>query len=329
MYHQEYFAIDADLAARNIINGGTSIVRRPASEKSNVELVNGLRSNFTASMQASMPAGNGDILRAADGKGAIKTAALPYTSWTNVDDGCLNVPANNPDDPGLAEERSEYDITVKFFLLPKTRFSDWRRHLQDAITAVLQELSVDSVDLLIISFPGVSFDADSEETGGCGSNKIQASETELVDAILDVWNMVATLQVKGVALRTGVAEFGCERLKEFLSKTSHRPMVNQINVRDACEVPQSIMELAKQERIELLTHNDCTNILPQGTLRDLLGDGPNGAGLLAGLNAETKGLEGDLSPEWVVKYTAVIRDRGVIEHKGYFASADLLQQPTV
>ncbi|KAI4229255.1 MAG: hypothetical protein L6R36_001003 [Xanthoria steineri] len=317
------------LSTSNIINGGTSIVRRPASEKSNVELVNGLRSNFTASMQASMPAGNGDILRAADGKGAIKTAALPYTSWTNVDDGCLNVPANNPDDPGLAEERSEYDITVKFFLLPKTRFSDWRRHLQDAITAVLQELSVDSVDLLIISFPGVSFDADSEETGGCGSNKIQASETELVDAILDVWNMVATLQVKGVALRTGVAEFGCERLKEFLSKTSHRPMVNQINVRDACEVPQSIMELAKQERIELLTHNDCTNILPQGTLRDLLGDGPNGAGLLAGLNAETKGLEGDLSPEWVVKYTAVIRDRGVIEHKGYFASADLLQQPTV
>ncbi|KAI4110302.1 MAG: hypothetical protein LQ339_001469 [Xanthoria mediterranea] len=317
------------LSTSNIINGGTSIVRRPASEKSNVELVNGLRSNFTASMQASTPAGDGDILHAADGKGAIKTAALPYTSWTNVDNGRLNVPAKNPDDPGLAEERSEYDITVKFFLLPTTRFSDWRRHLQDAISAVLQELSVDSVDLLIISFPGFSFDADSEETGGCGSNKIQASETELVDAILDVWNMVATLQVDGVALKTGVAEFGCERLKEFLSKTSHRPMVNQINVRDACEVPQSIMELAKQERIELLTHNDCTNILPQGTLRDLLGDGPNGAGLLAGPNAETKGLGGDLSPEWVVKYTAVIRDRGVIEHKGYFASAELLQQPTV
>lgn len=276
-----------------------------------------------------MPPGNGDILDAADGNGAIKNAALPYTSWTNVDNGHLNVPANNPDDPGLAEERSEYDITVKFFLLPKTRFSDWRRHLQDAISAVLQELSVGSVDLLIISFPGVSFDADSEETGGCGSNKIQASETELVDAILDVWNMVATLQVNGVALKTGVAEFGCERLKEFLSKTSHRPMVNQINVRDACEVPQSIMELAKQERIELLTHNDCANILPQGTLRDLLGDGPNGAGLLAGPNAQTKGLEGDLSPEWVVKYTAVVRDRGVIEHKGYFASADLLQKPTV
>ncbi|KAL8850620.1 MAG: hypothetical protein Q9221_004406 [Calogaya cf. arnoldii] len=317
------------LSTSNIINGRTSIVRRPASEKSNVELVNGLRSNLAASMEALLPVADGDVIHPADENNALKSAGIPYTSWTNMGHGRLNVPANNPEDSGLAEERSEYDITVKFFLLPKAQFSDWRRHLQDAIAAVLQELRVHSVDLLIISFPGVSFDADSEEKGGCGSNQIQATEAELVDAILDVWNTVGELEVGGVALKTGVAEFGCERLKEFLSRTSHRPMVNQINVRDACEVPQTIMELAKQEKIELLTHNDCTNILPQGTLRELLGCGPNGAGLLAGPNATTNGLEGDLSPEWVVKYTAVIRDRGVIEHKGYFASAELSQQPTV
>ncbi|KAL8995847.1 MAG: hypothetical protein Q9169_004499 [Polycauliona sp. 2 TL-2023] len=317
------------LSTSNIINGGTSIVRRPASEKSNIELVNGLRSNFTASMEAAMPADNDGVNHAADKQNAMMDAGMPYTLWTNRDNGHLNVPANNPETFGLAEERSEYDITVKFFLLPKTRFLDWRLHLQDAIAAVLQELSVESVDLLIISFPGVSFDLDDEEKGGCGSNKIQATESELIDAILNVWSQVEMLHVKGIALKTGVAEFGCDRLKEFLSRTPHRPTVNQINVRDACEVPQSIMKLAKQERIELLTHNDCTNILPQGTLRELLGGGPNGAGLLAGPNAETKGLEGDLNPEWVVKYTAVVRDRGVIEHKGYFASADLSQQPTV
>lgn len=190
---------------------------------------------------------------------------------------------------------------------------------------MLHELSVDSIDLLIISFPGVSFDADSEEKGGCGSSKIQATESELFDAIVDVWKMVEKLQVDGVALKTGVAEFGCDMLKKFLPRTIHRPMVNQINVRDACVVPQSIMEFAKQERIELLTHNDCTNILPQGTLRELLGDGPDGAGILAGSNPEMKGLKGNLNPEWVVKYTAVVRDRGVIEHKGYFASAELSQ----
>ncbi len=166
---------------------------------------------------------------------------------------------------------------------------------------------------------------DLKEKGGCGSNKIQATESELFDAILDVWKTVEMLQVKGVASKTGVAEFGCEQLKKFLPRTFYRPTVNQINVRDACVVPQPMMELAKQEGIELLTHNDCTNILPQGTLRELLGDGPSGAGILAGPNAKGEGLKGDLSPEWVVKYTAVVRDRGVIEHKGYFASVELSQ----
>ncbi|KAL8770634.1 MAG: hypothetical protein Q9209_003702 [Squamulea sp. 1 TL-2023] len=313
------------LSTSNVINGGTSIVRRPTSEKSNVELVNGLRSNFAASKEASVPVENGNVAHIAGEQNHTESKDKPYTLWTTLDGNCLNIPSSNQEATGLAEERSDYDITVKLFLLPNASFADWRRHLQDAVAVVLHQLTVVSIDLLIISFPGVSFDADSEEKGGCGSSKIQATESELFDAIVDIWKMVEKLQVDGVALKTGVAEFGCDMLKTFLPRTIHRPMVDQINVRDACVVPQPIMELAKQERIELLTHNDCTNILPQGTLRELLGDGPDGAGILAGSDSELKGLVGDLSPEWVVKYTAVVRDRGVIEHKGYFASADLSQ----
>ncbi|KAL8800780.1 MAG: hypothetical protein Q9200_007143 [Gallowayella weberi] len=279
-------------------------------------------SNITAFKEASTPIENGDIAPVVSG--TAPTKSIPYTLWTTKDNDSLNVPSTDPEAAGLVEERSEYDITVKLFLLPKSSLSDWGRHLQDAIAAVLQELSVDFVDLLIISFPGVSFDKDSDEkTGGCGSNKIQATESELFNAIIHTWQAVEMLQTNGVVTKTGVAEFGQERLQEFLPKTSRRPTVNQINVRDACVVPESIMQFAKQEGLELLTHSDCTNILPRGTLRDLLGDGPNGAGVLAGPNSEGKGLRGDLTPEWVVKYTAVVRDRGVIEHKGYFASAEV------
>jgi glutamate--cysteine ligase regulatory subunit len=35
------------------------------------------------------------------------------------------------------------------------------------------------------------------------------------------------------------------------------------------------------------------------------------------------GLQGDVAPQWVVKYTAVVKDRGVVENKGYFAVAEL------
>lgn len=80
---------------------------------------------------------------------------------------------------------------------------------------------------------------------------------------------------------------------------------------------------AKAQGIELLTHNDCTDILPPGTLRELLGPGKGGAGVLAASADGEDGLKGEVVPLWVVKYTAVVRNRGVVENKGYFAAADL------
>lgn len=309
---------------RNVINGGPSIVRRPALEKSNVELVNGLRSNFAASKEASTPAENGYGTRITNQHLPAENNYIPYTLWTSTGHDCIHIPSKAFQATGLSEESSEYDITVKLFLLPKSLFSDWRRHLQEAVAAVLQELDVASINLLIVSFPGISFDADTEGRGGCDSNNVEASETELFNAMLDAWKEVELLKAKGVALRVGVAEFGLERLQKFLPRTKHRPTVDQINVRDCCVLPNSMMRFAKQENIELLTHNDCTNLLPQGTLRELLGSNEDGAGVLAGLSPDDKGLRGDIRPEWVVKYTAVVRDRGVIENKGYFASAQLL-----
>ncbi|KAL8917260.1 MAG: hypothetical protein Q9208_008036 [Pyrenodesmia sp. 3 TL-2023] len=243
--------------------------------------------------------------------------------WTSPELDTVHIPSKIFQTRGLSEERSEYDITVKLFLLPQASFQEWRRYLREAIGAVLDEMDVDSVDLLIVSFPGVTFDAASEEGGGCGSIKIEASDSELMEAVVDAWQEVEMFQSRGVALKIGLAEFGRERLQAFLPRTTRRPKVDQINVRDCHVLPQSMMLFAKQEGIELLTHSDCTNILPQGTLRDILDHGDNGAGVLAGPNREDKGLEGDVTPEWVAKYTAVIRDRGVIENKGYFASAEL------
>jgi glutamate--cysteine ligase regulatory subunit len=99
--------------------------------------------------------------------------------------------------------------------------------------------------------------------------------------------------------------------------------VNQINLKNCCNVPPPLSKLAKEQGIELLVHSDCTDILPKGTLRELLGHGLGGAGLLADPETGAPGLEGDLTPQWVIKYTAVVRDRGVIENKGYFAGAAL------
>ena len=305
------------------MNGGPSIIRRPASEKSNVELINALRSNFLASKQAFATVPDGDS-HASLSKNPTdgELSKIPYSKWTSRKDGSLFVPAIDFSQPGLAEERSQYDITVKLFFLPTTSASQRCIHAQEAIGLVLKELHMPSIDLLIVSFPGVSFDADDEDDDE-QPHWTQNGENEDLNAMVETWKALEHLHEKGLALQIGLSEFGSERLEKFLPKTKVRPSVDQINVRDCCVVPKSLILYAKQEKVELLTHNDCTNVLPSGTLRELLGTSDKGAGVLAGSDDDSDRLKGDVEPQWVVKYTAVVRDRGVIENKGYFAMAEV------
>lgn len=306
------------------MSGGPSIIRRHTSQKTNVELINSLKSNFEASKLASEPITNGTTPSiGTDGdKYSRGKNCIPHSVWTTKDNDLVYIPSIDFSRSGLTEERTEYDITVKLFFLPSGSLSARRKHTKEAIDLVLKWLHVSSIDLLIASFSDVSFDADDEEDTE-SSDWSNDGETEDTDGMIETWRAFESLHDKGVALQIGLSEFGSERLRKFLPKTKVRPSVDQINVRDCCVVPKSLILYAKQEKIELLTHNDCTNILPRGTLRELLGSGENGAGVLAGPENNSQGLKGEVEPQWVVKYTAVVRDRGVIENKGYFAMAEL------
>ncbi|MCJ1234988.1 hypothetical protein MMC14_002952 [Varicellaria rhodocarpa] len=300
------------------MNGGPSIIRHPSSEKSNTELTNALRSNFLASQQASSPYLNSSVV-APDGSPDKVSRAADVQKWTTRENETTYVPSVDFLSSGVLEERSQYDITVKLFFLPSTDLSRRSIHTREAISSVLRELHVPSIDLLIVSFPGITFDADDDED----EEGSEDEELEHIDDMMETWRTLEELHYDRTVSQIGLAEFGSERLRKFIPRTKVRPSVDQINVRDCCVVPKSLILYAKQEKIELLTHNDCTNILPKGTVRELLGKGDRGAGLLADSSTDCQGLKGEVEPQWVVKYTAVVRDRGVIENKGYFAMAEM------
>jgi len=202
---------------------------------------------------------------------------------------------------------------------------------QEAIDLVLKELGVDRIDLLIVSYPGVSFDADDEEDeeedGSADEHDSAGSdESEGLDAQVKTWRVLESLHEQGIIAQLGLSEFSSDRLAKFLPEVKVRPSVDQINVKDCCVVPKSLILYAKENKIELLTHADCMDILPPGTTRELLGPGKDSAGIIAArpdADAEEAGLKGDIEPQWVIKYTAVVKNRGVIENKGYFAVAQL------
>lgn len=292
---------------------GPSVVRS-MGEKSNVELINGLRSNILAARQGAPAACNQGI-----------------PSWTRAEGDTLYIPAVNFSQSGLAEEQDQYYITVKLFYLPGIPASRRCAHTCQAIDLVLKELHVDSIDLLIVSFPGVSFDADDEpeddddqfRAGSASAGSGDGEHADDFDSQVRTWHKLESLVESGKIRQLGVAEFGSDRLMRFLPHTRIRPSVDQINVKDCCVVPKSLILYAKQEKIELLTHNDCTDILPPGTTRELLGPGEKNAGILASSPQADGDLNGDIEPQWVIKYTAVVKDRGVIENKGYFALAEV------
>lgn len=305
--------------------GRQSVIRQPLTQKSNVELINSLRSNFLASQQSvdSASTNTADSHSNGSTNGATANGSQPpdYKSWTAEHDGTLYIPAIDFSQPGLAEERDQYDITVKLFYLPGIPASRRCAHTREAIDLVLKELHVKSIDLLIVSFPGILFDADddSEEEDTDTSN----GEPDDFDSMVQTWRVLESLQEQGMIAQLGVAEFGSERLARFLPHTKVKPSVDQINLKDCCVVPKSLILYAKQEQIQLLTHNDCNDILPVGTTRELLGPAEKGVGILASAPEADDGIRGDVEPQWVVKYTAVVKDRGVVENKGYFALADV------
>jgi glutamate--cysteine ligase regulatory subunit len=324
------------LSTSNLLDAGSSI-RRDPTQKSNTELVSSFRANFTAH---SHPAnghlngtGNGHIIPRSN-----------YKEWTHMaDDGRqeLEVPALDFEHSALQEEREQYDITVKLFYLPGAPIEKRETQTREAVKLVLKELHMPSIDLLIISFPGIYFDEEEDCPDKISTRGPVEAEPEPLESQIETWRTLEALQEEGVVKKLGIAEFGHDRLMSFLEETKVRPSVDQINLRDCCSVPRSLLTLAKSKGVELLVHNDCSNILPRGTLRELLGPSKDGAGVLAeptktgekrkslhgeevkNGDAQGEGLKGDVQPLWVVKYTAVVKNRGVVENKGYFAVAEL------
>ncbi|KOS21671.1 putative glutamate--cysteine ligase regulatory subunit [Escovopsis weberi] len=287
-----------------------------SKSKSNLELVNSLRDSFSAARQdyaSHAPLINGFAEKAAG-------PDVPSTTWTERDGDTLYIPRIHWPAAGLREEPGEYETTVKLFFLPGASVHDRGAYAREALALVRKELGIHAVDLLIVSFPGMTFE------GSCESEaeRINAQQGNLDDEVA-TWRIFEELHRQGAARQLGIAEFGSEKLRAFLDRTDVHPAVNQINVQDCCNVPRPLKKLAEEQGIELNVHTDCTDILPHGTLRELLGHGTahQGAGILAGPGEDDAGLEGDVSPQWVVRYTAFVRNRGVIENKGYFAGAQL------
>lgn len=280
----------------------TSFLTADGACRSNDELMDGLRSNITRIKQTA--GGNGwesRLLASTSEDG--QTLFIPPLTQSESHETAEG-------SQGLSEDRATYEIILKLFYLPHTDDNGRYQHAAEAVNLACRELGVDMADLLIVAFPAIRLsDGDGDEEKHAPMTAGKNEQLPLTE-LLKTWQSVESIRSSGRTAEVGVAEFDADLLQTFAQRVSLKPSVNQINVRDCCVVPVDLAGIAKEYGIQLSTHNDCTDVLEPGIVRKLL----SGTDIAA--------RYGDITPQWIVKYTAVQRERGIIENKGYFLMAD-------
>lgn len=200
-------------------------------------------------------------------------------------------------DPRDTYERSQLKITLKVFLRDFNK-----ENLDEAVNAALNHLQTDHVDSLFLAVP-----TDAIPVLGLGSGSGEDSDhTEALKSLVNLWNEVDTMVEKKKVLSTGVSDLRTSVFTELYTKSSHKPDSIQVNLKVCCVVPQELSSFAKENNVNLVTHSDPEELLPEETLRKIL---------YPHLGREA----GHFSPQWIVRFLVHVRDRGILAEKRYLA----------
>ncbi|KAK9360246.1 hypothetical protein V1504DRAFT_408391 [Lipomyces starkeyi] len=222
----------------------------------------------------------------------------------------LEIPPNPREPLFLAESherKAQVEITVKLFFPPASSIAARAKILERVLTqfeATTPEYV--TISHLVLSFPEITFsDDDGEDLDDEDDSTLGSSISE--QDIFDIWTVAVRTADWYKVRSVGVSDFSTARL-EALIKFSKRmglalPSINQINIRDCCVLPPSLLALAKENGVKLLAHNDALNILPEESVRETVA-------LL--MSENLTGTESKWSWDWLLKITGVVASRGVV-----------------
>lgn len=182
------------------------------------------------------------------------------------------------------EERGDLKLTVKIFLcslLPAEL-------LKEATNKALKELNVSFIETVLLALP--EFEDEDDLT---------------LDVIKPYWTCLEELVDSEAVLSLGIADLNKSLLEQLYNWARVKPHINQVNLESCCVMPKDLVEYAKDNDIQLLTHNDPRDILPTKSFQELIST-----------NTTEKDGEG-WDPLWVLRYSVLVKCRGIIKTKGY------------
>ncbi|CAO3648446.1 unnamed protein product [Mucor hiemalis] len=130
------------------------------------------------------------------------------------------------------EDRNDIEVTAKLFYLDT---KEKETYAEEALESLRKLLDITHIDTLILS-----------------ENKSSPS----------CWKTVENLVKSSKVHNLGVTDLDYDNLKTFLnSGIELKPVVDHVHVGECCNMPQNLIQLGKEQGIELLHNNDCTSKL--------------------------------------------------------------------
>uniref|UniRef100_A0A8C4R4F8 GCS light chain n=1 Tax=Eptatretus burgeri TaxID=7764 RepID=A0A8C4R4F8_EPTBU len=165
------------------------------------------------------------------------------------------------------------------------------RALKEAIEKVSEALGVAHLDTVMMALPPTSLEND-----------------PLNEHLKASWLELQQLVAAGSIASLGTSDLDVSQLETLYHWAEVKPVSNQVNLASCCVMPPELTAFAKKFDIQLLTHNDAADILPAAAFESAVGDA---------LNIPAAGW----TPVWVLRYSVVIKCRGVIKCKGFLVGA--------
>ncbi|XP_035508796.1 glutamate--cysteine ligase regulatory subunit isoform X1 [Dicentrarchus labrax] len=185
------------------------------------------------------------------------------------------------------EEREELKVSVKLFLCESVLSS-----IRDAVEMACQTLAVSQLDSVIIAPP--------EPLQG---------DSQTLAHLQPAWEELEALVRSQRIAAIGTSDLDKDLLEQLYNWAQVKPSSNQVNLASCCVMPPDLTAFAKEFDIQLLTHNDPKELMSAATFQEAVQEGTQDLNIA------------DWRLEWVLRYSIIVKSRGIIKAKGYLVSA--------
>ncbi|XP_041369133.1 glutamate--cysteine ligase regulatory subunit-like [Gigantopelta aegis] len=186
-----------------------------------------------------------------------------------------------------ADERGDLKVTAKLLFCVDQPVEV----ITEAVEKVLTDLDISFIETLLLAFPEMQEKID-------------------VDQIRPYWEVLEDLVAQERVLSIGTCDLDKGSLEELYEWAKVKPCTNQVNLASCCVMPQDLTEFAKANDIQLLTHSDPPEFMPADVLQEAI------------KSCTTEKDSFGWIPQWALRYSVIVKCRGIIRNKGYIFKAE-------